>query len=181
MSLPININELINGQTVETERIEFKEGWNPEAILHTICAFANDIYNWGGGYIIKPVYFPISEVTRFMGKDILKELHLTEGRCTGFLKIRKALKNNGSPPPIFDTDDDRSYFTSIIKIHPKANKKAQASEQVGTRLGEKLGVKLGENEKKILEMVFSLKSKWYLKRVGPDKGGYWEIIKDDWK
>jgi len=52
MALPININELIHGSTIEWERIEFKEGWNPEIILHTICAFANDINNWGGGYLI---------------------------------------------------------------------------------------------------------------------------------
>ncbi len=52
MALPININSLINGSTVEWERIEFKEGFNPEVILHTICAFANDMNNWGGGYLI---------------------------------------------------------------------------------------------------------------------------------
>ncbi|MEA3418475.1 MAG: putative DNA binding domain-containing protein [Campylobacterota bacterium] len=52
MALPINIHELIHGSTVEWERIEFKEGWNPEIILHTICAFANDMNNWGGGYLI---------------------------------------------------------------------------------------------------------------------------------
>ncbi len=28
MALPINIDQLINGQAVEWERIEFKEGWN---------------------------------------------------------------------------------------------------------------------------------------------------------
>ena len=52
MSLPVNIKELINGRTVEWERIEFKKGWNPESVLHSICAFANDFNNWGGGYII---------------------------------------------------------------------------------------------------------------------------------
>jgi len=52
MPLPININELINGRVVEWERIEFKKGWNPENIIHSICAFANDLNNWGGGYII---------------------------------------------------------------------------------------------------------------------------------
>jgi len=52
MTLPVNINDLINGQVVEWDRIEFKRGWNPEAVIHTICAFANDINNWGGGYII---------------------------------------------------------------------------------------------------------------------------------
>lgn len=44
--------ELINGRVVESARIEYKRDWNPETILRTICAFANDIDNWGGGYII---------------------------------------------------------------------------------------------------------------------------------
>ena len=52
MALPINIDELLTGQIVEWERIEFREGWNPERTLRTICAFANDFNNWGGGYII---------------------------------------------------------------------------------------------------------------------------------
>lgn len=52
MALPINIKELINGKTVEWERIELKEGWNPTKVLHSICAFANDFNNWAGGYII---------------------------------------------------------------------------------------------------------------------------------
>lgn len=51
MSLPVNIEELLHGHTVEWERIECKQGWNPEAVIHTIGAFANDINNWGGGYI----------------------------------------------------------------------------------------------------------------------------------
>jgi len=52
MSLPININDLLHGKPVEWERLEFKAGWNPEAVLHTLCAFANDIHNLGGGYIL---------------------------------------------------------------------------------------------------------------------------------
>lgn len=52
MALPINITDLVNGQAIEWERLEFKQGWNPEEIVHTMCAFANDINNWGGGYII---------------------------------------------------------------------------------------------------------------------------------
>ena len=52
MPIPVNISSLINREVVESTRIEFKENWNPEAILHTICAFANDIDNMGGGYIV---------------------------------------------------------------------------------------------------------------------------------
>ncbi len=52
MALPINISDLINRRVIESARIEYKGDWNPEPILHSICAFANDIDNWGGGYII---------------------------------------------------------------------------------------------------------------------------------
>lgn len=52
MALPINIDKLITERIIESERLEFKKGWNPESTVHSICAFANDINNWGGGYII---------------------------------------------------------------------------------------------------------------------------------
>ena len=49
--------------------------------------------------------------------DVLKELHLTEGRNTGFGKILRALEENGSPKPEFETDDAHSYFISRLFIH----------------------------------------------------------------
>ena len=52
MPLPIDISALLAGSLVESERIEFKEGWNPLAVLHSLCAFANDFHNIGGGYIL---------------------------------------------------------------------------------------------------------------------------------
>lgn len=80
-------------------------------------------------------------------------------------------------------------------------------EKVGessvTELGEKLGERLGENERRIIEFVVKnkfvtipelskllgisttavennlaeLKAKGILKRIGPAKGGYWEVVK----
>jgi ATP-dependent DNA helicase RecG len=47
MALPINIDDLVNSRTVESVRIEFKKGWNPEEIIRTMCAFANDINEYG--------------------------------------------------------------------------------------------------------------------------------------
>lgn len=52
MALPVNIEDLLNKRKVEGNRIEFKKGWNPISTYHTICAFANDIDNIGGGYIL---------------------------------------------------------------------------------------------------------------------------------
>ena len=52
MALPINITDLIHQRKVERTRIEYKADWNPEPIIHTITAFANDFDNMGGGYIL---------------------------------------------------------------------------------------------------------------------------------
>ena len=54
--LPINIQVLLEGSTVESQRIEFKAGWDPNTsgwqILKSICAFANDYHNLNGGYVV---------------------------------------------------------------------------------------------------------------------------------
>lgn len=94
--------------------------------------------------------------------DFLKELHLTEGRGTGFPKIRKALKTNGSPPPIFETDNDRSYFTTILKIHPKAQVKAQVKAQ------DKAMVEITSLQLKILSesLIEPISKKEIAKRLG---------------
>lgn len=52
MSIPISIEKLLDANLVESTRIEYKKDFNPTTILHSICAFANDIDNIGGGYII---------------------------------------------------------------------------------------------------------------------------------
>ena len=89
MALPINVDDLINHRKVEWARIEYKEGWNPERIAHTICAFANDIDNWGGGYVIigiaeekgRPV-FPVKGIEQsdvdLIQKELLNVCHLIE-------------------------------------------------------------------------------------------------------
>ena len=50
--LPINLNDLLRLRTVEGERVEYKAGWNPDPIIRTLCAFANDFENLGGGYVV---------------------------------------------------------------------------------------------------------------------------------
>lgn len=47
--LPINLTDLLRQRTVEGERIEYKAGWNPDPIIRTVFAFANDFENLGGG------------------------------------------------------------------------------------------------------------------------------------
>ena len=81
MALPINIELLIKQRIVENSRIDYKRNWNPEDIIHSICAFANDIDNWGGGYIVVGIEeingmpkFPISGLEKNSIDNINKEL-----------------------------------------------------------------------------------------------------------
>ncbi|MCD8369957.1 MAG: hypothetical protein LUC94_06475 [Clostridiales bacterium] len=50
--------------------------------------------------------------------EFLKELDLSEGKCTGIPTIQEELRNNGSPAARFYTDEDRRAVTVEIPIHP---------------------------------------------------------------
>lgn len=89
MPLPINIQDLLHGTSVEWERLEFKE------------------------------------------------LEITEGRSTGIPKIIDAMKQNGSPSPEFEFDEDHSYFMTRLPVHPQA----QATKPVPVKvLGAQSGL-----------------------------------------
>ena len=49
--------------------------------------------------------------------EFLKELDLAEGRSTGIPKILRAMSENGSPPPIFESDDDRAWFLVRLPVY----------------------------------------------------------------
>ncbi len=81
MAIPVSINELLNGNVVESTRIEYKESFNPAPIIRTICAFANDIDNIGGGYIVIGVeekdgapVFPVKGVEKASIDSTLRKL-----------------------------------------------------------------------------------------------------------
>ncbi|MDR1994784.1 ATP-binding protein [Azonexus sp.] len=88
--LPINLNDLLRQRTVEGERIEYKAGWNPDAIIRTLCAFANDFENLGGGYVVigqdcdadgRPVFpplgLPASQLDKIQ-RELLGSVHSSQ-------------------------------------------------------------------------------------------------------
>ena len=88
MGIPINFQTILDGVIVENERIEFKQTWDPQSSLKTICAFANDLNNWGGGYIVIGVREKEDGTRELMGvnpnnvdaclKDILNKSRLIQ-------------------------------------------------------------------------------------------------------
>lgn len=53
--------------------------------------------------------------------EFFKEIDLSEKKSTGISKILRELKRNGSPLPEFETDADRTYMITTIKIHKGFN------------------------------------------------------------
>lgn len=55
-ALPIALEDLVHRRVVESSRVEFKASWDERTtgpqVLRTICAFANDLHNLNGGYIV---------------------------------------------------------------------------------------------------------------------------------
>ena len=51
--------------------------------------------------------------------EFFKEIDLSEKKSTGISKILRELKRNGSPMPEFETDVDRTYMITTIKIHER--------------------------------------------------------------
>ncbi len=74
---------MLSAKTIESDRIEFKEGWNPDTVYRSICAFANDFDNIGAGYVLLGVaenpltntaLRPVKGLTTKQIGDIQKEM-----------------------------------------------------------------------------------------------------------
>ena len=111
------------------------------------------------------------------------------------------MRENGSPDPQFYNPETRSFMTVILPIHEafKADAVAIEAETVvktGMKTGMKtadaiialieenpfishdvLAEKLGRARSSIIEQISKLKASGRLRRIGPDKGGHWEVVK----
>ena len=132
--------------------------------------------------------------------DFLKELHLTEGRNTGFKKILDALEANGSPKPEFETDENHSYFISRLFIHEgflvDENKRSQKGAKKEPKKGAdhkqeiltlleknpsmtqvQLMEALGLSRKQVQTLIKELQEKHLLVREGSHRKGRWIVQK----
>ncbi|MFH1741633.1 MAG: RNA-binding domain-containing protein [bacterium] len=53
--LPFNLDDLIRRRAIESNRVEFKSTWSDPiktTVVRSVCAFANDLLNLNGGYIV---------------------------------------------------------------------------------------------------------------------------------
>lgn len=127
MALHINIEDLLSARTVESDRIEFKEGWNPDAIYRSICAFANDFDNIGGGYILVGV--AEDEITKTAKRPVkgltTAELSEIQRKMVGFNNLLQPVFH----PHLFIEEVDSKKII-VLWIPGGSNRPYQVPEQV---------------------------------------------------
>ena len=127
--------------------------------------------------------------------DLFHRMGKVERIGTGIERMRALMRDAGLKEPVFEMD---AFFRVIFYRDPGYSLKTDRFQKGVEGLGEKLG----ENEMKILEIInqnkfvtipalskslkisttavennlAKLKAKKVLKRMGPAKGGHWEII-----
>lgn len=70
--------------------------------------------------------------------ELFKEIDLSEKKGTGIPKILRELRQNGSPEPEFDMDEDRTYLNTIIHIRNGFERKETMSEIMSESMSESM-------------------------------------------
>lgn len=158
MELEFGIEDLLNGKRVESDRLEFKAGWNPDDIYPSICAFANDFDNQGGGYIIIGVQEENGIAKRPVKGIEEAELDAIQKDMLGF---NKKIIPEYFPKTIIDKVDDRYVIVLWVptgiqrpyKIPEHVTSKREKSYKYFIRYNTSSISATTEQEKELIQMA----------------------------
>jgi ATP-dependent DNA helicase RecG len=143
-ALPINVLDLLQGR-VESLRLEFKADWNkgPTAnqVLQTICAFANDLQNVNGGYVV----LGVEEDEREKGRTRLPPRGLGEVDLDQLQRNIRGLCERLEPTyqPILSPELVEGRPLLVVWAHASDRRPHQAPEALTKGSGKKYFVRLG--------------------------------------
>jgi ATP-dependent DNA helicase RecG len=134
---------------------------------------------------------------------VFKEIGLIERYGSGIMRVRRICKEYGIIEPKFeevfngfrvilfkekltvaedvtknDTDNDTDKVTEKVteKVTGNQDRIIQLITKRATITSVELSKIIGISERKIKENIKKLKEKGIIKRIGPDKGGYWLVM-----
>ena len=149
----------------ESQNVEYKSSWRDE-YLKWICGFANAFFRagyveaWGRG---------IENMCKLCAGNAVKTEY-TVHPCDVMLEF--------SIPELEVPERRPEWVTERVTEKVTENQSIIIREigkdpfVTAVRLAEVLGISL----RKTKENIRKLQKKGFIRRVGPDKGGYWEII-----
>ena len=158
---------------METQTVEYKQTWRDD-FLKEICGFANA----QGG-------------TLYIG---IADNGEVEAWGQGIERIWTYCANHGSPAPEWRFDGAGIWTIFYNKISPNSEEKSSEKgsqkssqkilEQIAadTRIStQKMADYIGISRRAIAKTIAKLQAEGILRRIGPDKGGHWEIVEKNKK
>jgi ATP-dependent DNA helicase RecG len=110
----------------------------------------------------------------------------------GTLKIARLMREAGLEPPVLSASPGAVIVTFWLSEKTSVETSEKASEKTSEKTSEKilnairqnklitiaeLAATLGVTPRSIERNLQNLQNKGALRRVGPDKGGHWEVLK----
>ena len=147
--------------------------------------------------------FPIERIEQHLTEPrnpiiakVFRLLGWADRSGSGIEKITKGWTSRGYNKPAFQDDKTVNMFEVIFPLIKKGSEKVtdRVTEKVTDRVTEnqhkildainnnpnvtasELAKILGISERKTKENIKKLKERLLLKRIGPDKGGHWEVV-----
>ena len=145
-------------------------------------------------YWVKPNHFVLGKTVfrrNHIIADLFARIHFGEKMGTGFERIREMCKKENAPFPEIELTENYFYVTfkqshAYLQMAQKQTpqKTTQKTTQKIVKLikqnpsitRKELSERLGLTEDGVKFHLNKLKEKKVIKRIGPDKGGHWEVI-----
>ena len=194
----LNIRYIIEGGGPRIEQWEIPENVFKESLINALSH--RDYYDRGGKIMvelfndrveitnpgglvsaIKPTEFGFKSHSRNpLIFGLFNRINMVEQVGSGIGRIRKDLEENSQPKPIYKTD---GLFTVIFKRRNFGKTSVKTSVKILELVKEdpkitipEMSNLIGVTERSVERNISKLKKEGTLKRIGSDKGGYWEII-----
>ena len=118
---------------------------------------------------------------------ILYRMELVEHIGSGLKRIREELQQNNLPEPVLDVDENWfsiTFLRKVIGFQISSQKGSQKSSQKILNLMtqnpeitiRELSLEIGISDRAIKKHISNLQIQEKIKRIGPDKGGHWEVL-----
>lgn len=149
-AVPINAHDLLRGGAVEIDRLELKASLQPfdeDRIARTLCAFANDLHNRNGGYLL-------IGVAEAAGDQPARAIGLTDAECDRVQKRLVELGHKVTPPvtPVLDVQEVGGHRIVIARCPAGPDRPYRYQRKPYVRVGSITQEAKGPLERQLLEI-----------------------------
>lgn len=116
-SLPINLLDLLHQRHMESERIEYKSGWNPEAVLRSLItpAVTTEVIKFLMTIQGEMMRSELQDKLALKNEEHFRKAYLVKSMSLGFVEITLPNKPNSRLQKYRLTPQGKAYLQQMMK------------------------------------------------------------------